>query len=198
MYVNDMLHIAVREAPNEQAAIVDVVPSGTRMTILEPPEEGASFVHVRMDSGEEGWALARFLVDEPIARQRLETAEARIQRLEKENRQLENNLDEVRKARDEFKDQAAELQRQTEELTEELERIKAISAEAVALDQENRRLTAELEIARKAQREAEQTAEAAETELYTIAGIAAVLGLGLGFYIGYTPVRREKKWRQLP
>lgn len=197
MYVNDILYIAVRSAPSEQAEALDVVPSGTKMATLETTEDG-KFVRVRLESGEEGWVLQRFLTDEPIARERLEAAQARIERLQTENERQRNELAAVRSERGELDEQTTDLQRRVEELTQELERVKAISAEAVALDQENRRLTAELEIARNARREAEQAAENARTRLYTTAGIAAVLGLGIGFYIGYTPVRRDKKWRQLP
>lgn len=196
-YVRDILYIAVREGPSEQAEVVEVIPSGTGMVILEQaPDSG--FAHVRLESGEEGWVLTRFLTEEPIARQRLEATQERIERLEEENGRLQRDLAAVREERDELSERAAGLQRRSEDLAEELERVRAISAESVALDQENRRLSAELEIARNGRREAEQEADAARQRLYTIAGIAALLGLAVGFYIGYTPVRREKKWRQLP
>ena len=196
-YDNDILHIAVREAPSAPAGLVKVIPSGTRMEILETAPDEA-FTRVRLASGEQGWVLSRFLTDEPIARDRLEAALARTERLERENGRLQSALGEVRSERDALSEQASGLQRRNAQLTEELERIRATSAEAVALDQENRRLTAELETARKARRAAERAAEAGRSQLYTTGGIAAVLGLGVGFYIGYTPVRREKRWRKMP
>jgi SH3 domain protein len=127
-YIDDEISVTVRDAPRNDAGYLGVVRSGDRVTVLESlgPE---SFARVRTDSGTEGWITARFLSDDPAAKdqlgstqQALNTAEGRIKELEQALSQAQGSLDKARPAlelaqdNDRLKGEIAELQRASEEV----------------------------------------------------------------------------------
>jgi len=81
-YVTDRFEITLRTGPGTQHKILKMLPSGTRLQVLERNDEG--YVRVRSEDGVEGWVLARYLQEEPVARERLAQAQARLDRLRKE------------------------------------------------------------------------------------------------------------------
>ncbi|TJY58214.1 TIGR04211 family SH3 domain-containing protein [Sinimarinibacterium sp. CAU 1509] len=127
-YIDDEISVTVRDAPRNDGGYLGVIKSGDRVTVLESlgPE---SFARVRTASGTEGWITARFLSDEPAAKdqldstkQALNTAEARIKELEQALGQAQGSLDKARPAlelaqdNDRLKGEIAELQRASEEV----------------------------------------------------------------------------------
>lgn len=199
-FVKDVIYINVRSGPTQQDPTIAVIPSGVRMEVLERDKAHGTY-RVRLLSGKyagkEGWVLARFLSDEPIARDRLESAQERATALEGKAASLEQALSELRKAR-QTQDQAlTALRRENQTLKRELKEIKAMSASAVEAHRQRKRLEQQLAEQGRRLNAAEAQAAAAEQKLYMAVAVAALLALGIGFYIGYTPVRREKRWRRL-
>lgn len=199
-YVKDVIYINVRSGPTQQDPTIAVIPSGVRMKVLER-DKAHGTNRVRLLSGKhagnEGWVLARFLSDEPIARDRLEQALERATALEGKAASFEQALSELRKAR-QAQDQAlTALRRENQNLKRELKEIKAMSASAVEAHRQRKRLEQQLAEQGRRLNAAEAQAAAAEQKLYMAVAVAALLALGIGFYIGYTPVRREKRWRKL-
>ncbi len=90
-WVTDQLSVTVRTGKGPEYAIVKVLGSGTAVRVLErDPETG--YARVRTPGGEEGWMLARYLMQQPAARERLPALEARVAELEAENERLAGRL----------------------------------------------------------------------------------------------------------
>jgi SH3 domain protein len=103
-YVTDQLVITVRRGKSAQHAIIKTIKTGTPVEVLES-EKGDPYVKVRLESGEEGYALAQYLSGEtpkPVI----------ISRLQKEVGQLQNKLDEVEKKRDQIADELKVIRRE--------------------------------------------------------------------------------------
>jgi len=74
-YVSDRTIVELRRGASTEHRILRNLEAGEALQVLEQDEEtGYSRVRV-LDQGTEGWILTRFLVSEPIARDRLAAAE---------------------------------------------------------------------------------------------------------------------------
>lgn len=195
-YVNDMILIDVRSAPNPSADKIEVIPTGTRLTVLE--EGAGDFVHVRLDSGAEGWVLGRYLSAEPIARTRVEAAEAKVESLQTERSRLYAELNKYKDERNTFKTELDKLQSEHSSQGKELTELRTTSSSAVEIGAENRRLQSELQQETQRRSDAEARAQGATMKLFMVASICAVVGAVLGFFVGSAPARAEKKWRRMP
>jgi len=194
-YVSDVLYISLREAPEDGARVLRIVKSGTPLEVLGS-EDG--YAHVRTRDGLEGWAKAKFLVDEPIARDRLEAAEERIAALEKENATLQRTVETLQARLAEAERERKRLDSVRARLEDELARLRELAAEPAALAEENERLKT-----RSAQMEQELTRLRAEVSQlrdrtrrdWFLAG-AGVLGVGLliGLILPRIRWRRRKEW----
>lgn len=195
-YVNDMILIDVRAAANPQADKIEVIPSGTRLLVLG--EGAGDFVRVRLDSGSEGWVLGRYLTSEPIARTRLEAAQAKLESLQAERSRLYAELNKYKDERNTFKAELDKLQSEHASQGKELTDLRTTSSAAVEIGSENRRLQAELQQETQRRTEAEARAQGATMKLFMVGAICAVVAAVLGFFVGSAPARAEKKWRRMP
>lgn len=59
MYVTDRLYLSLRSIPDPEQPAMTLLPSDTRVEVLERENEWA---HVKLDDGRTGWVLERFLV----------------------------------------------------------------------------------------------------------------------------------------
>jgi SH3 domain protein len=197
VYVNDMIYINLRAGPQSDSETIKVIPTGTRLTVLERPEGGES-LRVRLDSGEEGWVQSRYLTDLPVARDRVGPLEARVQQLEEERAELRRQLTAANADKKELQTGQANQEQDAARLSRELEELRAISGSAVATHAENETLKQQ-QTALGREVEQLKAEKSALKGRITMVGIgAAVIALIIGFYIGYTPVRNQKRWQRLP
>jgi len=104
VYVTDQLVITVRRGKSGEHAIIKTVKTGTPLEVLESAE-GDPYVKVRLQSGEEGYALGQYLskqTPKPVI----------IDSLKKEVAQLQNKLDEVEKKRDQLADELKDIRKE--------------------------------------------------------------------------------------
>ncbi|HFD91920.1 MAG TPA: TIGR04211 family SH3 domain-containing protein [Gammaproteobacteria bacterium] len=196
LYVDDIIYINLRTGPNTQSPTVKVIKSGTRMRLLER-DESRGVSRVVLDTGEEGWVLDRFVKDTPIAQDLLDAAHRKIARLEDDARQLKEAASRYQQERDSSIKELTTLQQENQRLARELSEIKAISSSAVETLEQNRALKVEKERQNKKLKEVERQYAALSTKVYTIGIGAALVSLALGIYIGYTPTRRQNRWRRV-
>jgi SH3 domain protein len=190
MYVTDMLKLTVRSGPSTEHKILAVAESGQQVEMLEPGEDWSL---VRTANGKEGYVLTRYLVPDPTYNIRLERLQnkhkALMQQaatlleentaLKKEDRQLKSTLDENEKV--------------LKKLRVDYEKLKAGSAEYIALKEKYKTASGQL---------AEQTkrAEALDEELRSIemnqyikwflAGSGVLL---VGFIVGFSARKGRRR-----
>lgn len=85
-YIRDWLTVSLRQEPSASAPVVRQLETGA---VLTPLRETDGFVQVRTEGGVTGWVPARFLSDEPAARDRLAQATAEIERLDAAHAELQ-------------------------------------------------------------------------------------------------------------
>lgn len=136
-YIDDEITVTVRDAPRNDATFLGTVRSGDRVTVLESLGT-QSFAKIRTTDGREGWITARFLTDEPAARdafdgvrRELNQAQARIKSLERDLAQAQSDLQKARPAlelaqeNDRLRAQIVELQRGAEQIEQRFNEQKA-------------------------------------------------------------------------
>lgn len=138
-YVRDVVYVPLRSGPSIQHRILRSAESGTALTVIgAEPEQG--YVQVRTEDGTEGWMEAQYLVDQPVARDRLAAASAALDKLRGQYKELRDQLHSANADQSESSKAISDLKSANAQLSSELERIKTVSSNAMALDRQNRQL----------------------------------------------------------
>lgn len=184
-YIRDSLSVALRAAPQADAATVGGgLVSGTAVTLLNTDREMA---RVRTSDGREGWLAARFLVSEPIARDLLKEARVEIERL----RKLSEGSEAAR--------MISALEEENEALKQSLERVSEAGREAAELQQGNLELSEQNAALRReaeaARTELEQMHSSREHEYFRNGALAVGAGALLTLLVPWLwPKRRKSEW----
>jgi SH3 domain protein len=140
MYISDELTVPLRRGPSNGHKIINAaLPSGLALEVLGE-DTAAGFTQVRTPNGTEGWLQTQYLVNQPIAKDRLAAATKRIETLETQLKSTRDNYQDVRGARSEIEGKATELSKENQRLQTELAEIRKVSASAITQFQENKQL----------------------------------------------------------
>lgn len=88
-YISDETVITLRESKSLDAPVAGLLQAGTRVELLEK-DTASGFARVRTQPGREGWVLARYLVSEPGARERLAKVETELAKQRELSRKLKS------------------------------------------------------------------------------------------------------------
>lgn len=139
-WVSDEFAVPVRSGPSNGHRIVHKgLLSGTSFEVIERDDE-AGFVHVRTDSGVEGWIESHYVADRPIAKVRLDEATARIAQLESRLKDVNADLRDVRDDRDRSSTANDGLSRDVATLENELAELRRVSANAIEINKQKQEL----------------------------------------------------------
>lgn len=140
-YISDALTVPLRSGPSTSYRILHRgLPSGTQLEVLARDED-SGFAQIRTNRGTEGWIPQQYLVNEPIARDRLVTANAKIRDLTSTVEKLRGQLRSISQGKGEADQSNSSLKRQVGALQIELVEIKRISAGALEQHETNKQLT---------------------------------------------------------
>lgn len=133
VYVSDSFFVPVRSGAGNQFRIVHQgIRTGTQMTLLEETEEWSL---IRTDGGLEGWIQNQYVLKEPPARLQLNTTQARLTQATQKVAELENELKQLRGEHQDLSQTSDEQLKSRDEYAEELRKIRALSADAINLNQ---------------------------------------------------------------
>lgn len=140
MYISDELTVPLRRGPSNGHKIINAaLPTGLALEVLGE-DSAAGFTQVRTPNGTEGWVPTQFLVNQPVAKDRLATALKRVETLEAQLKSTRENFQDVRGARTEIESKASALTKENQRLQTELAEIRRVSATAITQFQENKQL----------------------------------------------------------
>jgi len=142
-YVSDHLVITMRSGQGNQFEIIKTLISGTKLEILEETDTG--YTMVRIEDGTEGWIRTQYVADEPIAADRLSSAQARLAKTKEKNKLLRTELDALKKAKGKLDSQHAKLQSDHTNASQELTHLNEVAARPKQLEAENIELRKDFE-----------------------------------------------------
>ena len=143
LYISDELTVPLRRGPSNGHRIINAALSSGMASEVLGVDTGAGFTQVRTPNGTEGWVPTQFLVNQPIAKDRLAAATKRVEALEAQLKSIRENYQDVRGARTEIEGRATELSKENQKLQTELAEIRRVSATAITQFEENKRLKAD-------------------------------------------------------
>lgn len=193
-YIRDTLYVPLRAEPAQNADFIEkALPSGTAVTIVDAnPING--YVLTRLPDGTEGYILLQYLVDKPIARERLESLRSELESLRSELEQAGLNqadqrsdlnkaqqlatgqLDSLKLASDENSLLSAELERMTQLSQPALER----ENQYAALQKQFETLTSQMT---QVQTEVDQSNTEQQQKWFMIGAGSILFGILLGFWM---------------
>lgn len=200
LYVSDELEIQMRTGKGNQYRILRMLPSGTRLEVLETDKE-EGYSKVRATGGVEGWVLTRFLMQQPAAREQLAAAEKKVARLELENRKLKASFDEAQEARGSTEKERGALDSQNRKLSQELEEIRRTASSALAIDAENKELKSGIVAYERQlqtlQQENTGLKDRTARDWFMVGAGVVLLGMVIGLIIPRIRWRKKSSWDTL-
>ena len=196
-YVTDRLSITLRAGPGTGFRILRTLPSGTRLVVLETdPESGWS--RVRTERGLEGWVLARYLMAEPAARERLARAEAAAARARERAAALAERVRALEAERDAARREAAAQKARADKAERELARVRKVSADALRLADEHQRLKRRvLDLERElrlAHEENDALRDRTARDWFIVGAGVLLVGIVVGLVLPRIRWRRRSSW----
>lgn len=188
-YITDQLYLNVRTGAGDQYRIIETLGSGTRVETLQVEGEWAE---VRTPDGNTGWLRAQYLVEQPIAADRLQSARQELTRARERIAELESALSESRASTTEAREHVAAL-------TEEQQRLEARLADAergLELHDENERLKENvgkyMRRAAELEQQLQQVADRQQKEWFVIGAGVLLGGILFGIVVAIIPWRRRR------
>lgn len=198
-YVSDTFSITMRTGQGTQHKIIKSVKTGTKLELVEENEEGYS--KVKLPSGTEGWVLSRYLVNQPVAKDRLIVAEKKIKSLQEKNKSLNKQLKSFKSSSSTLQKDGNRLAKSNTKLSKELETIKKIAANQIALNSENKSLKEQvLSLKREmqlVQQENMSLNDRSTRDWFLIGAGVFIVGIIMGVVLPNLRFRRKQSWNSL-
>jgi len=136
-YVSDELVITMRAGKGNQYQIIQSLPSGVRLEVLEEAEK---FVRVRSPKGKEGWVRSQYLIAQPIAKHRLAAAEEKLETARDRYRALQEKFNTLRENNREVRSERSRLEKEKNGVAKELEELRQLATRPAQLHAENQKM----------------------------------------------------------
>lgn len=190
-YVTDELAITLRTGQGETYKILQMVKSGTPLEVLEVSE---NYTRVRSPKGIEGWVNNQYLLNQPVARDRIAAIERKMETLRNENQSLKQRLGELDGERTELRKTGSEVEKENQRLQAELDKLREIAAQPLQLSNDNRAMKQRiqtLEAEAKSLTDLNETLRNDSYQRWFLIG-AGVLGGGILLGLILPKLRRKK------
>ena len=197
VWVSDQFEVMLRTGPSTSNAIERMLSSGTSLEVLERDDD-AGYSRVRTAAGTEGWVLTRYLMNEPSAREQLQTLTQRLTSANSQGSSLTSQLDAVQGEYDAASRQIAGLERDKGQLEQELAEIKRTAANVLSINDQNKSLreqlaNAEIQAATLEQQNRELTGQTTRYWFMTGA-LVLIVGMILGIWLPRIRWQRRSRY----
>ncbi len=196
-YISDELWINLRSGPGSEFRIIKLLKSGSHLTFIEDDLE-KSFTKVTTDKGLEGWVPTRFLVNEPIAFEKLILTQRELKQTKTDLSELKIKHSEAKKQLASSKRQGNKLNKDNSSQVKELAHIKKISANAIGLNKKNQELMAKSEQFKitvdTLKAENNRLKNSRDLDYILLGGFLILLGLFLGWLLPKISGKRGEGW----
>jgi len=138
-YVTDELEITLRTGESTRYRIIRMLPSGTPLEVLSV-NRATNYARVRTEDGTTGYVLEHELQDEPAARERVATLEAKLAELQQKPDALAAQLSKLQTEHEQVSADNAALRQEKQRLEQELATVRHASANILEITEDRDRL----------------------------------------------------------
>ncbi len=196
-YISDELWINLRTGPGGDFRILKTLKSGSHLEFIEDDLE-KKFTKVTTDKGLEGWVPTRFLVEEPIAFEKLILTQRELKKAKTDLNELKGKHSEAKKQLASSKRQGKELNKDKGSQAKELAYIKKVSANAIGLDKKNQELMEQSEQLKitvdTLKAENDRLKDSRDLNYILLGGFLILLGLFTGWLLPKLSGKRGDGW----
>ena len=136
-YVIDVIRVDLRTGPSMDHRIIDFLKSGTSMQIVgtDPESKWTQVKLIRNGKEKQGWIQSQYISAKPVSKTLLVEARQKISAITKRNTTLTETLNQNRSELDALTLAQNTLNKDNIRLQEELDKIKAVSGNAIKTEQ---------------------------------------------------------------
>lgn len=196
-WVSDQFEITMRSGPSTENAIILMLPSGTALEVLEQ-DDASGYSRVQTTGGRDGWVLSRYLMSQPPARQQVAALTEQLNRARSRGDSLSGQFETVKQQQQDSEAQLRNLQDEKDALAGELEEVRRISADVIAINEDNQGLRQRLsdtEIKLNMLQEENHALSSRQNRDWFIAGAAVLfVGMLMGLVIPRIRIRRRSRY----
>jgi SH3 domain protein len=171
--------------------------SGTALTILNMSDD-KTYSFVRTSKGIEGWIQTQYLSDSPAGRDLARIANRKLADLQQRYNKLNEQLKQLSSEQKNAKEQFSTLSSNNSETTKELDRIRAISANAIQLNEDNQRLLEESQMLKKelviANTDNQRLTDNEENDAFLNGALAVLLGVMITLIVPRAWPKKSTEW----
>ncbi len=190
----------MRSGKSTSHKVIKMLPSGTALAVLDTDKE-SGYSHVKTNTGLEGWVITRYLLNEPVARERLAKAEATIEQLRAEQSSNQARLSNLSGSQQSLDKSNKALTTENKKLKQDLTRIRQTAGNALNLENENQSLKKKLFSIERDYQLLQQQTEALKDRSdrdWFIAGAGVlIVGMMMGFVFPKLRWRKKSSWGSL-
>lgn len=139
LYVSDQLVITVRTGPSTENSIITNLVTGDAVEVLQANAE-TGYTRVRIQSGDVGWVLGRYLVATPVSQDRLIIAESDLAEAQATVATLEGSVAMLAAELEVTGRRLEETETENASLTKELADLRAASENVLSIRDQNESL----------------------------------------------------------
>ncbi len=198
-WISDQFEVMLRSGKSTQQRIIKLLPSGTKVTVLEQDDE-SGYTRVRTSNGTVGWMLTRYLVSSPTARLQLSEVQTRLFSGDEMRRQLQARVLELEQEREALQTQLGRTETSSLGLQQQLDEIRELSSNAIRLDGQNKRLKQQLIDNERQIDDLEsenlEISTRSDREWFIVGAAAVTVGLLLGLIIPRMRWRKKSNWSE--
>ncbi len=193
-WVSDEFEIMLRSGPSTSNAIQLMIGSGMQLEVLDQDAE-TGYSRVSTPGGTEGWVLTRYLMNEPSAREQLQTLTGQLTNANTRGTSLDSQLAAVRNEINTASRRINTLEREKTSLESELTEIRRTAANVLSVNEQNKSMTDELAMAEIRTATLEQTNRqlSSQTTRYWFLSGALILVVGIILGIWLPRVRWQRR-----
>lgn len=195
-YVSDDLTIPMRSGTTNRHKILAFLNSGTAVKVLEQTEDG-EYARVFVDD-KEGWVQTDKLMNNRSARDRLVTANQKLEDSKQQIATLQQNIAELKQQNRQLEDARKQLQDDNNRLQATLVELRTTAANPIAIHEQNQKLEATIdEISARNESLMTENARLNDNSLkewFIIGAVVAIGSLILGLIIPSIRWRKKDSW----
>jgi SH3 domain protein len=194
-YITDILKITLRSGESTTHKVIRMLPSGTRVTVLERNAD-TGYARIRLADGTTGYVLNRMILAERPARERLTEAEKQLDILRQEPGKLSSQLAKLQEEHSALQQDHAAMKSENRTLTEELQRLQKVAADPVRIAEErddavkrSQALSDELDITKLSN---QRLTDKVEENTFLYGAGAVIAGIIIGLVLPLLRVRKSR------
>lgn len=199
-YVTDSIEIPFRSQPGYKYKILRMLRSGSKVTVIDVNDEGwAKLLYHYKGEDIEGWMPSILLQTQPVAREKVADLEKKIAQVEKQFNQIKIEKQTLQNRYEETDSELKSAKQNNYELEKELEEIRALSGNAIQLNEDNRQMAQQIQKLENEntilKEQIDQSEDVIQRQWFLTGGGVLLLGLLIGRFFRMPSGR--KKWNSL-